>query len=1063
MADYRSNLVISVDSKGVVTGIANLKKLETQTQKTRTATENFGKTNDKVYGGLTSRASQVKTVGRDLTRYLTLPLTLAAGAGIKFATDLNSGLAQVQTLIPDTGNRIYELRDVVKDLSIEFGRSFTDLNEGLYQTISAFQDGTETVGRFRAAVQAAVAGGSTTKEAVSLLAAVTKAYGDTTAEATQKVSDLAFETVRLGITTFPQLAQGIQIATDSASRLGVSQEELFTVFATTTGVIGDASEVATKFRSATASLLNPTEDLKDLFLELGVSSGKALIQQRGLIGAFEAIYNYSQDGGGPGGPLQKYIKRIEGITLVSRLASQQLTEFKEKFKEMNDASDATYRASLQVIEGINKMGFELGQTQQKLIVMSVDLGEKLLPILIDVTDRFGKMAERFTELKDSTQQLIIEFGILVAFVGPVLNFVGSVAKFFVVLGPGIKSILVGLGKVIAKFKILIGFIQTDGFLAVLKAFPVALGGAMTGGAVAVGVLFAAMLKVSEQYVETARNADSLVEVLDTIKEKTEDQTLAVYEETLARQRNKIALLEESEARILASAKMANGFNIGDTTSIITRIELEKEKLVELEAAYNAFFGRITNTFEEEMNDLKRPDNLPTWQQVFMDVTKVDKTLFQFLSNSGQEAARLYLQGFKDTFEAEKAEADQFFLPFDDMELYQKEFDAIYATIKSLLSETNINDPFTMQSNSIQALLSRLKELRSILDGTGIAAPLKETRKEVNLFFEGMKELAISENIYKIRDGLGVAGDRVEYWESQLDTANQTLNDMIRAGGYTADQIQTMTDRIVLYTNAIKDAEKETGVLWENWDTALKEFLSDKFVELFNWPAEMADAFADFGVSAVITGINLLEESFYNLGRAIGDASKEGYDYNNMLRDLGQSLMEILPDLMIQAGLMFLTENPPLGIALIAAGMTGKFTSGVVQGIIDSNNANGNVYSGGNIIPFRDGGAFTNSIVDSPTLFPFAEGTGLMGEAGPEAIMPLTRTATGELGVRAEGGAVNVYIQNNTGAEVTTQETNGPNGRELQVVIGNVVKGQIANGAYDQPMKSRYGIKSKGVA
>ncbi|MGY5812001.1 phage tail length tape measure family protein [Rhizobium sp. LEGMi198b] len=49
-------------------------------------------------------------------------------------------------------------------------------------------------------------------------------------------------------------------------------------------------------------------------------------------------------------------------------------------------------------------------------------------------------------------------------------------------------------------------------------------------------------------------------------------------------------------------------------------------------------------------------------------------------------------------------------------------------------------------------------------------------------------------------------------------------------------------------------------------------------------------------------------------------------------------------------------------------------------------------------PFANGGIFSNSIVTRPTLFPFAKGTGLMGEAGPEAIMPLRRDASGRLGV-----------------------------------------------------------------
>ncbi|WP_309086383.1 phage tail length tape measure family protein [Chelativorans sp.] len=63
-------------------------------------------------------------------------------------------------------------------------------------------------------------------------------------------------------------------------------------------------------------------------------------------------------------------------------------------------------------------------------------------------------------------------------------------------------------------------------------------------------------------------------------------------------------------------------------------------------------------------------------------------------------------------------------------------------------------------------------------------------------------------------------------------------------------------------------------------------------------------------------------------------------------------------------------------------------------------ANGAAFNRGNVIPFAAGG-----IVTSPTVFPMAKGIGLMGEAGPEAIMPLRRTPDGRLGVEARG-AVN---------------------------------------------------------
>ncbi|MCA0257142.1 MAG: hypothetical protein LCH47_11170 [Proteobacteria bacterium] len=66
-------------------------------------------------------------------------------------------------------------------------------------------------------------------------------------------------------------------------------------------------------------------------------------------------------------------------------------------------------------------------------------------------------------------------------------------------------------------------------------------------------------------------------------------------------------------------------------------------------------------------------------------------------------------------------------------------------------------------------------------------------------------------------------------------------------------------------------------------------------------------------------------------------------------------------------------------------------------------ANGGAFGPSGVTAFAKGGSFTNKVVDRPTLFPFANGTGLMGEAGPEAIMPLKRDASGRLGVSAPGG------------------------------------------------------------
>ncbi len=79
-------------------------------------------------------------------------------------------------------------------------------------------------------------------------------------------------------------------------------------------------------------------------------------------------------------------------------------------------------------------------------------------------------------------------------------------------------------------------------------------------------------------------------------------------------------------------------------------------------------------------------------------------------------------------------------------------------------------------------------------------------------------------------------------------------------------------------------------------------------------------------------------------------------------------------------------------------------NGVVSGILPF--ANGGTFSQGRVMPFAKGG-----VVSGPSYFPMRGGTGLMGEAGSEAIMPLARGADGRLGVQTQGGgrAVNITM------------------------------------------------------
>lgn len=120
---------------------------------------------------------------------------------------------------------------------------------------------------------------------------------------------------------------------------------------------------------------------------------------------------------------------------------------------------------------------------------------------------------------------------------------------------------------------------------------------------------------------------------------------------------------------------------------------------------------------------------------------------------------------------------------------------------------------------------------------------------------------------------------------------------------------------------------------------------------------------------------------------------------------------------------------------------GGFLQGLLGGLLGIGFANGGVFRGGNVIPFANGG-----VVGQPTLFPMARGAGLMGEAGPEAIMPLRRGPNGRLGVEAANSNqrvqvdVRAYVDDNGNWQAEVERV----ARPIAQTEANSAAGQVAS-------------------
>lgn len=151
---------------------------------------------------------------------------------------------------------------------------------------------------------------------------------------------------------------------------------------------------------------------------------------------------------------------------------------------------------------------------------------------------------------------------------------------------------------------------------------------------------------------------------------------------------------------------------------------------------------------------------------------------------------------------------------------------------------------------------------------------------------------------------------------------------------------------------------------------------------------------DLDGAQALSVLDELESRSASFGRALTSALKGATTGGKGLEEVLRGVGLRLTDIALSAGLKPL-ENLLGDVAgNLVTGLSSGLGSAVSGGL--SAFAQGGVP--GRVIPFAEGG-----VVSAPTYFPMAGGTGLMGEAGAEAILPLRRGSDGSLGVAAEGG------------------------------------------------------------
>lgn len=271
-------------------------------------------------------------------------------------------------------------------------------------------------------------------------------------------------------------------------------------------------------------------------------------------------------------------------------------------------------------------------------------------------------------------------------------------------------------------------------------------------------------------------------------------------------------------------------------------------------------------------------------------------------------------------------------------------------------------------------------------------------------------------------GLNGIDDKVssERRKLQSDRDQQTA-----LGAWNKDDQEAYDQRLA----ALQGYQKKAVEAWDNHWKTLREGEE-------NW-VNGANAALDDYIESNRKVAGQTKEAFSNAFSSMEDSlvdfcvtGKGGFS------DMATSIIKDLVRIQIRAAMTGIFKQ------VQGSGLFGSIASGV-SSLFAS--ANGNVFQSAGLH------AYANQVVSRPTLFPFAKGVGLMGEAGAEAIMPLTRSSSGKLGVVAQGsgaGTVNVTVNiasdGTSSTKTNSSQQNASIGNALGRLVGTAVQSEMMN-------------------
>ena len=319
-----------------------------------------------------------KTVGK-VANVMGAAVIAGAAYSVKAAMTYEQSLSKVATLADTSKKSIEQLSAEVMDISNKTGVAATEINEALYQAISAGADTAHATELVDVAVKSSIAGFTDAATAVDGLTTVINAYGMQTQDA-QKIANQMLITQNLGKTTFGELSTTVGKLAPIFNSASLSSEEMFASLASLTANGIATSEAVSGMKAAISNVIKPTGDAQKMAKALGLDFSTTALQSKGLAGFLAEVKDKTN---GNLDAMAMLFGSVEGLNAVLALTSDKGGALlNQTLQEMQTNTTAVSDAFNTMMTPEQKMAI----LQTKMQNVAITLGQKLLPYVEKATD-----------------------------------------------------------------------------------------------------------------------------------------------------------------------------------------------------------------------------------------------------------------------------------------------------------------------------------------------------------------------------------------------------------------------------------------------------------------------------------------------------------------------------------------------------------------------------------------------------------------------------------------------------------------------------------------------------